>query len=80
MKCRMNRFPLLGLLAMMAVAGAGCGAVSNSARFEPSYAPRADTLIEVGPVTNDAGKTFDFDVQQTFADALTEHLQTDNAL
>jgi hypothetical protein len=73
------------LLAMLLVVGLtlsayGCGSVSHSAQMEPSFVPKPDTKIGVGPVTNETGQNFDFDVQQTFIDALTEQLQSQDLL
>lgn len=68
------------LLGVLATVGSGCGEVSHSAQFESTFVPKADTLIEVGPVTNETGKTFDVDLQQMFTDALTQQLQGDNLL
>jgi hypothetical protein len=75
-----GNFALLCLLGGLAIAGFGCGAVSHSAQFEPGFVPNGDTRIEVGPVTNETGKTFDADLPQMFTDALTEQLQKQNLL
>jgi hypothetical protein len=50
------------LLVILALAVCGCGSVSHQAQFEPNYVPKADTRIEVGPVTNETGKAFDVDI------------------
>jgi uncharacterized protein DUF4410 len=71
---------LVGTAAVLTVLLAGCGSVSHQAQFEPTYVPKADTRIEVGPVTNDTGKTFDVDVSKMLADALTEQLTSDQLL
>ncbi len=68
------------LLVMFALVVSGCGAVSHQAQFEPNYVPKADTRIEVGPVTNETGKTFDVDIPKMFTDALTERLTDDQLL
>jgi hypothetical protein len=68
------------LLMVLSLAASGCGAVSHQAQFEASYAPKADTRIEVGPVTNETGKTFDVDIPKMFTDALTEQLTDDQLL
>ncbi len=68
------------LLFSLAIVSCGCGSVSHSAEFEPTFVPKADTRIEVGPVTNETGKTFDVDLQQMFTDALSEQLQGENLL
>lgn len=75
-----GNFALLCLLGGLAIAGFGCGAVSHSAQFELGFVPNGDTRIEVGPVTNETGKTFDADLPQMFTDALTEQLQKQNLL
>ncbi|MGA7870936.1 MAG: DUF4410 domain-containing protein [Candidatus Binatus sp.] len=54
--------------------------MSHSAEFEPTFVPKADTRIEVGPVSNETGKTFDVDLQKMFTDALSEQLQSENLL
>jgi len=77
---RLIRLASVWLLAALATAGLGCGSVSHSAQFEPTFAPTAQTRIEPGPVTNDTDKTFDVDLQQMFTDALTQQLQGDNLL
>jgi len=41
---------------------------------------KADTRIEVGPVTNETGKTVDVDIPKMFTDALTEQLTDDHLL
>ena len=76
----LRNLAVLCLLGSFAFAGAGCGSVSHSAQFESSFVPRADTRIEVGPVTNETGKTFDADLPQMFTDALSQQLQSENLL
>jgi uncharacterized protein DUF4410 len=71
---------LLCLLGSLVIAAAGCGSVSHSAQFEPTFVPKADTRIEVGAVANETGKTFDIDLQKMFSDALSEQLQSGNLL
>jgi Domain of unknown function (DUF4410) len=79
-KMRLSTASGMWLIAVVALAASGCGSVSNSAQFESGFTPKADTRIEVGPVTNDTSQTFDVNIQQMFTDALTERLQTDNLL
>jgi hypothetical protein len=76
----LKNFAVLGLLGGFAMLASGCGSVSHSAQFEPTFVPRPDTRIEVGPVTNDTGKTFDVDLEKMFTDALSEQLQSENLL
>lgn len=76
----LKRRAVIGVLGALAIAGSGCGSVEHSAQFEPTFVPKADTRIEVGPVTNDTGQTFDQDLQQMFTDALTQELQSQNLL
>ena len=76
----LRNFAVLCLLGGLTFAGAGCGSVSHSAQFESTFVPRADTRIEVGPVTNETGKTFDADLPQMFTEALSQQLQSENLL
>jgi uncharacterized protein DUF4410 len=72
--------PPICLLVILALAVTGCGSVSHQAQFQPTYVPKADTRIEVGPVTNETGKAFDVDIPKMFTDALTERLTDDQLL
>jgi hypothetical protein len=76
----MKSLAVWSFVGVLALAAAGCGSVDHSAQFEAAFAPKPDTKIEVGPVTNETGQTFEVDVQQLFTDALTEKLQGDNLL
>jgi hypothetical protein len=76
----LGSFAMLCLVGSLALAAAGCGAVEHSAQFEPTFVPKADTKIEVGPVTNDTGKKFDIDLPKMFGDALSEELGNKNLL
>ena len=79
-RSRLRTAAVLGLIGTLMLVGSGCGSVSHNAQFESGFTPKADTRIEVGPVTNDTGQTFDVNIQQMFTDALTKQLQTDNLL
>jgi uncharacterized protein DUF4410 len=76
----LGTFSLLCITGCFAFTVSGCGEVSHSAEFQPAFAPKADTRIEVGPVKNETGKTFDVDLQQMFTDALSQQLQSENLL
>lgn len=77
---RLKKLVSACLLAGLTAAALGRGAVSHSAQMEPTFVPKADTLIEGGPVVNDTRKTFDVNLPQMFTDALTQQLQSDNLL
>jgi Domain of unknown function (DUF4410) len=66
--------------ALIAFVTQACGEVQHTSELEAGYVPKADTRIEVGPITNETGKSFDVDIQQMFSDALTQQLQEDNLL
>ncbi len=68
------------LVGIVAAVGGGCGPVTHAAEFEPTFVPRADTLVELGPVTNETGKTFDIDLSKMLSDALREELKSDQLL
>jgi hypothetical protein len=77
---RCNGICGLAFVLSFVLVTSGCGSVSHSAQFEPTYVPKADTRIEVGPVTNETGKTFDVDIPTMFSNALSERLQEDQLL
>jgi len=64
---------ILGV-GLVAIVVTGCGSVRHTASFEPAFVPKADTLIEVGVVTNETGKTFEIDIPKMLTDALGETL------
>ncbi len=53
------------LLAISSIALTGCvGTVKHRAEFSPSYALKPDTQVAVEAVSNDTGKSFDFDIAE----------------
>lgn len=58
----------------------GCGTVQHRVDLENKYLPSKDTQIEVGPVANETGETFDIDVEKLFADALADTLKKENLI
>ncbi len=72
-------FPAM-LIALLALIATGCGTVRHNLVFQNNYAPQSGTRIEVGRVTNKAGKTFDIDIEEMLADALVEAFRTNRIL
>lgn len=67
------------LLAVFLLIGS-CGTVQHSLKVDDSFTPQAGTLVEVGPVTNQTGHTFEVNVDQLLANALTEELRSQKLL
>jgi len=69
-----DRRPILALgLALIPLAIA-CGTVKHSARFDDGFLPAKGTLIEVGVVKNETGRTYDIDIEEMLRTALWEAL------
>ena len=69
-----------GVIVLLGLVLAGCGAVSHEAALLSSYVPERGIRIEVGKVTNATGQTPTVDdemvnVEQLLADKLTEKLR-----
>src|SRR5439155_3276414 len=52
----------------------------HTAKFETVFTPKPDTRIEVGPVTNETGKTFTLDLPKMLTDALSKTLEDERLL
>ena len=70
--------PLLILLLMVIVSG--CGSVNHKLSLLEDYTLPPLTKIEVGKVTNETDKTFDFDIEQILTDAFAEVLRKEKLL
>src|SRR2546430_12576192 len=68
---------LVGIVGLLLV---GCGAARHTAKFETVFTPKPDTRIEVGPVTNETGKTFTLDLPKMMTDALSKTLEDERLL
>jgi hypothetical protein len=58
----------------------GCGTAQHSVKVDDAFTPQAGTLVEVGPVTNQTGHTFEVNVDQLLTDALTQELRSQKLL
>ena len=68
----------LGVLLLAIVTG--CGTVQHKVDFKNNYTPQATSMIEVGSVTNETGKTFDIDIEKMLSDALAKKLESEKLL
>jgi hypothetical protein len=66
---------LTAIFILFIFAASGCGSAHHTLDFQNNYGPKADTKIEVGPVTNETGEKFDIDIEKMFAAALAEKLR-----
>jgi len=73
-----NLFVVSILIAVLTLSG--CVSVKHKLDFESGYVPESGTMIEIGQVTNETGKTFEINVEQMLTDALTEKLRNENLL
>ena len=62
-------------LALMLLLIAGCGTVEHKVSLEQGYRVEAGTKVELGPVKNATGQSFDIDIEKMLADALVETLK-----
>jgi hypothetical protein len=62
-------------LALMLLLIAGCGTVEHKVSLEQGYRVQAGTKVELGPVKNATGQSFDIDIEKMLADALVETLK-----
>jgi hypothetical protein len=74
-----------GVIVLLGLVLAGCGAVSHEAALLSSYVPERGIRIEVGKVTNATGQTPTVDdeivnVEQLLAEKLTEKLRGEDFL
>lgn len=72
----------LGALVLMLTVSilSGCGSVEHKLDLQGGYIPVTGTLVEIGNVANETGQTFDVNVEQMLADALTTELHEENLL
>lgn len=75
----MTRCLLLLASAYITVAAYGCGSVDHKLILKDTYAPRAETLFEVGEVTNATGQTYKVGIEHLLTEALSNKLR-DEAL
>jgi hypothetical protein len=61
---------LTGLLLV-----SGCGTVEHKVALDNRYSVLPGTKVELGPVKNETGQTFDIDVEKMLADAFSEALK-----
>jgi hypothetical protein len=61
------------LTALLLVSG--CGTVEHKVALDNRYSVLPGTKVELGPVKNETGQTFDIDVEKMLADAFSEALK-----
>jgi hypothetical protein len=71
-------YEVLAVLLSALVLVTGCGTVEHKVELDQRYSVLPDTKIELGPVRNQTGHTFDLDVEKMLADALSQSLQENN--
>lgn len=74
-----------GVAVLLSLVLSGCGAVSHETRLVDNYAPKPDSRIEVGPVTNATGQEPKVDdaavnIEQLLSDALVKKLRQEDLL
>ena len=74
-----------GVTVLLSLVLSGCGAVSHETRLLDNYAPKPDSRIEVGPVTNATGQEPKVDdavvnIEQLLTDALVNKLRQEDLL
>lgn len=66
-------------VVLLAVAS-GCGTVHHTLVLEKDYQPKADAKVEVGKVSNETGKTYDFAIEDRFKESLVDALRKEELL
>lgn len=57
---------------------AGCGTVEHKVALDQQYSVLPGTKVELGPVKNQTGQSFDIDVEKMLADAFSQALKERN--
>lgn len=69
---------ILGCLVLLLLTA--CGTVQHTVKLNDAFAPPANTLVAVGPVTNQSGHKFEVSPEQMLSDALTKTLRSEKLL
>ena len=70
----------IAVLLLTALIASGCGTIDHKVQLEKGYRVQPGTKVAIGSVKKTTEQVYDFDIEKTLRDALTEALKERNLL